>query len=143
MTELEALADIERRRMAHETLSEDLLMERDQAIYDYLRPGKTHGPGATEIAKTLGIDRSWPYRIRDSFPERMKTYLIKRATSSTTDPETLKAAIAKAQQEADALIERIDQRAAREEAVKEKRRERDRARRARQLAEDPESAPAE
>lgn len=71
---LERLAAIELARTQHEQSAGQLLMERDRLIYEALNTKPKPIVGATEIADVLHVDRSWPYRIRDEYPERFRRW---------------------------------------------------------------------
>jgi hypothetical protein len=70
---LKRIAELEEQRVHHEREEARLLLERDQVIYDALKPKPSIAP-APAIAAVIGSDRSWPYTVRDTFPERLARY---------------------------------------------------------------------
>jgi hypothetical protein len=105
---LKRIAELEEQRAYHEREEARLEMERDQIIYDVLKPKPSIVP-APAIAAVIGTDRSWPYTMRDTFHERLARYRDKYP-----DPTE----------------------AQRKEAERAKRRERDARRRERQAADE-------
>lgn len=70
---LTRLSEIETARAEAEAREAQLLLDRDQLIYDALTATPKTASSA-EIAQAIHVDRSWPYTIRDGFPERLRRW---------------------------------------------------------------------
>lgn len=70
---LQRLAEIEEARLEHEEKEKALLIARDALIYEALVADPPIAKSA-EIARVIGVDRSWPYTIRDGYPERRRIW---------------------------------------------------------------------
>lgn len=66
----EELEQLQRTFRALDAEAQEAMLKRDELIWRLM----SRRVSATAIAEVLGVDRTWPYGIRDSYPERKRRW---------------------------------------------------------------------